>query len=337
MEIKIHHDISEISTSHWNHLLSRSEIDVPFLRYGYLKRWWDFRGGGEWPEESQLHIISGWDGETLSGIAPLFSVKTETRNSLYFLGSIEISDYLDFICPRNKKDVFINLVINTIVDDPGSLDQLVLMNIPQKSTSLGLLEKHASTAGWKVNIESANHTPAIPLADNWDSYLAGIDKKQRHEIRRKLRRAEEYTDTVIWYIVSDATTLNGEIDAFFRLMEMDEEKKAFLTPKMRDQMRSILNWAFEKGFLQLSFLQIDGEKAAGYLCFDYQSHILVYNSGFDYSFSDYSPGWVLLSYLIQYAIETGKTHFDFMRGDETYKYRFGAEDGFVMKAVLSRP
>jgi CelD/BcsL family acetyltransferase involved in cellulose biosynthesis len=151
-----------------------------------------------------------------------------------------------------------------------------------------------------------------------------------------MRRAEENSDSIRWYIVKEQEKLDSEIQSFFSLMEMDPDKKKFLSPQMRDQMSGIIHWAFEEGILQLSFLQISQSKAAAYLCFDHGKHLLVYNSGFDYQFSEYSPGWVLLSYLIQHAIETGKSHFDFMRGDETYKYRFGAEDGFVMRALLTR-
>jgi CelD/BcsL family acetyltransferase involved in cellulose biosynthesis len=83
-------------------------------------------------------------------------------------------------------------------------------------------------------------------------------------------------------------------------------------------------------------MTINNQKAAAYLCFDYNGHILVYNSGFDYQFSSYSPGWVLLGHLIQHAIQTGSRYFDFMRGDEDYKYRFGAADGFVTRALLKK-
>ena len=130
--------------------------------------------------------------------------------------------------------------------------------------------------------------------------------------------------------------LDAEIEAFFDLMVVDEDKKKFLTDAMRDQMRAIIHWAFDAGYLQLSFLTIEGVKAAGYLCFDYNGHILVYNSGFDFRFSQYSPGWVLLGFLIQHAIENGKKSFDFMRGDEDYKYRFGGVDGFVKRIELEK-
>jgi CelD/BcsL family acetyltransferase involved in cellulose biosynthesis len=60
----------------------------------------------------------------------------------------------------------------------------------------------------------------------------------------------------------------------------------------------------------------------------------VYNSGIDRRYMEYSPGWVLLGYLLKWANENGRETFDFMRGNEDYKYKFGALDRFVMRASL---
>lgn len=336
MEIKLHRDFSEIEQSQWDTLLSQSVTDVPFLKYGYLCHWWEFRGGGEWPQDAQLCILSGWDGGELKGIAPLFSIKQNGHEKVYLLGSIEISDYLDFIARSDNMEEFIKSSLEYLSKNTDrAISSMTLVNIPDRSLTNDLLQKFAPEFGWTVKVENAYHTPAIPLAGDWESYLAGIDKKQRHEIRRKLRRADESAE-VKWYFANDPKTLDAEINAFFDLMVLDEDKNKFLTSQMRDQMRAIIHWAFEAGYLQLSFLTIDGYKAACYLCFDYNGHILVYNSGFDYRFNQYSPGWVLLGYLIQHAIENKKTYFDFMRGDEEYKYRFGAADRFVTRAELKK-
>jgi CelD/BcsL family acetyltransferase involved in cellulose biosynthesis len=250
------------------------------------------------------------------------------------LGSIEISDYLDFIAQPDNLEEFINSLL-AFLNGPTdvSISLLTLVNIPSNSPTNSLLQSIGPKFGWTVKIENAHHAPAISLAGDWDTYLAGIDKKQRHEIRRKLRKADESAE-VKWYFAIDPSTLDYEINAFFDLMVLDEPKKKFLTFQMRDQMRSIIHWAFEAGFLKLSFLTIEGVKAASYLCFDYNGNILVYNSGFDFRFSQYSPGWVLLGYLIQDAIQNRKKCFDFMRGGEDYKYRFGATNSFVMRAEL---
>jgi CelD/BcsL family acetyltransferase involved in cellulose biosynthesis len=66
------------------------------------------------------------------------------------------------------------------------------------------------------------------------------------------------------------------------------------------------------------------------LNFDYNGQILVYNSGLQQTeFGHLSPGIVLLSYNIQHAIESGRTLFDFLQGNESYKYRMGGQDSHV--------
>jgi CelD/BcsL family acetyltransferase involved in cellulose biosynthesis len=105
---------------------------------------------------------------------------------------------------------------------------------------------------------------------------------------------------------------------------------------MREQVHLSCKAAFENGWLQLAFLEADGQKAAGYLNFDYRDRIWVYNSGFARRFMDLSAGWVLLGYLLQWANENKRLEFDFMRGDEDYKYRFGAVDKFVVRARIGR-
>ena len=105
---------------------------------------------------------------------------------------------------------------------------------------------------------------------------------------------------------------------------------------MREHMRSAMRCAFDEGCLHLAVLEIDGGKAAAYLSFNYLNRLWVYNSGLNPAYRDYSPGWVLLGNLLQWANESGLSEFDFMRGDEDYKYRFGAVDRFVVRATLTR-
>jgi CelD/BcsL family acetyltransferase involved in cellulose biosynthesis len=210
-----------------------------------------------------------------------------------------------------------------------------LHNLLETSPSLPLLRSEAGKRGWSFLVEKTYHAPSIPLTGDFETYLAGIDKKQRHEIRRKMRRAGE-VEGVRWYIVEDGSSLKGEVDAFLDLMASDPEKAAFLTSGMRTQMHAAIQAAFSAGWLQLSFLTVDGAKAAGYLNFDYQNRIWVYNSGIDRRFMEYSPGWVLLGYLLQWANENKRSDFDFMRGDEEYKYRFGGVDKIVVRAKIGR-
>ena len=120
-------------------------------------------------------------------------------------------------------------------------------------------------------------------------------------------------------------------------MAADPIKAAFLNSTMRSHMQKTIYAAFKEGWLKLSFLEIGHEKAASYLSFDDGKTLYLYNSGISLSYRELSPGWVLLAYVIQWAIENGRAEFDFLRGEEDYKYRFGAVDRWVMQVQVRKP
>lgn len=322
----------------WNSLLVKSASHVPFLRNEYLSTWFESLGGGEWDSGELFIVTARKDDGSLAGIAPMFFTQNrDGRPALMLLGSIEISDYLDVIAPPEHLETFIDRLLDFIVE-PGAPKWQALdwYNIPGTSPTLPALEKAASRRGCRYIQEPLQNSPCIPLPKDWETYLAGIDKKQRHEIRRKLRRAASHQAPVDWYMVKDGNSLDEETEALFTLMAMDPDKERFLTQKMRAQMRSIIRSAFEHGWLQLAFATVGGERAAAYLNFDYENRIWVYNSGFNPDYRELSLGWVLLSYLIQWSIEQGREAFDFMRGDELYKYRFGGVDRQIVRAMIAR-
>jgi CelD/BcsL family acetyltransferase involved in cellulose biosynthesis len=328
----------EAIASEWNDLLACSASAVPFLRPEYLIGWWKTLGGGEWQSGELFVVTARREDGSLAGVAPLFFTRNrEGLPALLLLGSIEISDYLDLVACPDDLQPFIDGLL-AFLDSPQAPAWQVLdfYNLLESSPTLPRLQAAAERCGWAYSQENLQHCPYIPLPGDWETYLAGIDKKQRHEIRRKMRRAEENPVPLRWYIVDEQADLDAEIDGFLSLMAQDPEKERFLTPLMRQQIRQSVHAAQQGGWLQLAFLEVGGEKAAGYLNFDTGGHILVYNSGLNFAFRELSPGWVLLGYLLKWANENGRLAFDFMRGDEEYKYRFGALDRFVVRAVIKR-
>jgi len=208
-------------------------------------------------------------------------------------------------------------------------------NLPEASPSLPALEAQAARRGWGFESGVFRPTPFISLPEGgYEAWLAGVDKKQRHEIRRKVRRAEESGRGIRWHLAEAGAGLDAEIEAFFQLMEDDPKKAQFLEGPMREQMRRTAHLAAEGGWLWLAFLEADGKKAAAALNFDYDNKLWGYNSGVDRSFMDLSPGWVLLAYTLRWAAEHGRREFDFMRGDEEYKYRFGAVNRHVLRVQI---
>jgi CelD/BcsL family acetyltransferase involved in cellulose biosynthesis len=326
----------------WNSLLACSASHVPFLRHEYLVAWWKTLGGGEW-EQGELYIVlARRENGELAGAAPLFLTNNpEGEKALLLLGSIEISDYLDILGCLEDLPIFVEGLLMLIAEDPSVENKVLdLYNILESSPLLPCLKEKAGVLGWRMDEERLKHCPYIPIPGDWETYLAGIDKKQRHEIRRKIRRAEnwesEWNEPVRWYIVENEQNLESEMDAFMDLMAQDPEKDRFLTRQMRAQLQSAARAAFDHNWLQLAFLEVGNTKVAGYLNFDYDNHIWVYNSGLNFGYRELSPGWVLLGYLLQWANENKRNRFDFMRGDEEYKYRFGGVDRFVVRARLSK-
>jgi CelD/BcsL family acetyltransferase involved in cellulose biosynthesis len=341
MEFKLHttFDTLESYAPAWNELVQAGVTNAPFLRYEYLSTWWSTCGGGEWDAHARLAVITACEDGRLTGIAPLFqATNRDGQTALLLLGSIEISDYLDLIVRPEEHDLFFSGLLDWLASQSSLAWQaLDWYNLPETSPSLLALKDGAAKQNWEYQESVYQPSPFIPLPGDFDAYLSGLDKKQRHEIRRKMRRAEESNLDVRWFIVDDGSRLDAEMEEFLALMAHDPEKAAFLTEPMRTQMKRAVKAAFEAGYLQLAFLEVDGKKACAYLNFDYDNKIWVYNSGLDREYMDLSVGWVLLGYLLRWANENKRVEFDFLRGDEDYKYKFGGHTRHVMRVKVSRP
>ena len=147
-----------------------------------------------------------------------------------------------------------------------------------------------------------------------------------------------FEDSVTLYITSDEAALDADLDAFITLMIKSRRDKAdFMTDTMRSFFHTLGHAAFKAGWLQLSFIQVGGVNAAAYLNFDYQGRLLVYNSGLDpLNYQSLSPGIVLMGWLVRRAIESQHAVFDFLRGNEDYKYRLGGQDTPIYTLHIQR-
>ena len=333
MIFKLHNDFSEIDIDTWNTLVEQSITDTPFSRYEYLSEWWKTLGGGEW-KNAKLVLVSASENDELVGIAPLFIDEYDGQQALLLIGSIEISDYLDLIVREADLPQFLTGLIDFLASSlPEAWSAIDWYNLPDSSPTFAALKADAEQCGWNYREEIYQPTPRIALNGSFDDYLANIDKKQRHEIRRKMRRAAE-SGRVHFRIVDKGSDIEPELESFFDLMVQDPNKALFLKDVMRDQMSTSIRTAHEYGYLWLGFLEIDGTKAAATLCFDYKNKLWGYNSGVSRDFMDLSPGWVIMGHTIQWCCENGRHEFDFMRGDEEYKYRMGGVNKYVMRARI---
>jgi CelD/BcsL family acetyltransferase involved in cellulose biosynthesis len=335
LSISTYHDPSvfEELAGEWNELLNRSAANIPFLTLQFQRVWWRYLGDGE------LLVVTMRDGGELIGIAPLFVAKNaEGERVVATIGCVEVADYLDLIAAEGwEQDVYAALVDYLTWPEAPTWDALSLCNIHQDSPTLTMLPPLAQAQGWTVSIAREDVCPVAQLPPTWDEYLLTLNKKHRHELRRKLRRAEAEGE-LNWYVVGPEHDLAEEVEAFLDLMARSAPEKAdFLTTQMRSFFRQLARVTYDAGWLQLSFLEVDGHKVATYFDFVYAGRVMVYNSGLEWEeYPQLSAGIVLAAYNIRRAIEQGIEVFDFMQGDERYKYHLGGQDVEVRRLTIRK-
>jgi CelD/BcsL family acetyltransferase involved in cellulose biosynthesis len=326
-------DVFEELEPEWNDLLHRSNTDVIFLTWEWQSSWWNAYEAGD------LWIVTCRDDDgRLVAIGPWFIQDVDGERVVRTIGCVDVTDYVDIIAHKDCVEAVQVYFAHFFAENTRFFDRINLCNIPERSLTYISFPDRLRQHHFDADMVLQEVCPVIHLPSEWEGYLAMLDKKQRHEIRRKLRRAESEAE-LEWYVVGPEHDFEAEAEQFLKLMAASQPAKAeFLQDEKNLRFfRRILDVTFEKGWLKLSFLKVNGTPAAAYCDFDYNRQILVYNSGLlPEAYAHLSPGIVLLSYNIQNAIENQRTIFDFLRGNETYKYRMGAQDTRVYK-LLARP
>ncbi|MEZ4769953.1 MAG: GNAT family N-acetyltransferase [Caldilineales bacterium] len=334
MQLKVFKDETGFDAlrPHWNGLLASSPANTLFLTWEWQSTWWRCLGDGD------LYLLAWFDGDRPVGIAPLYLTQDDDGARRFALvGCVDVSDYLDVIAASGWEEAVYGALLDWLHSPAApAWDVLYLCNLPQDSATHSQLPEIAAGRGLSCVVEVEDVCPVIQLPADYDTYLMDVlSKKQRHEVRRKARRIEEAT-RVRWYAIDDSSDVQAETDAFIELHRLSTtEKRSFMTPDMQAFFREIVRETHEAGWLYLAFIELNGQRAAAMLGFVYDGRLLVYNSGYDpQSFAELSPGIILTSYIIEDAIDRGLRIFDFLQGDEVYKYRFGASDTLVYAVTI---
>jgi CelD/BcsL family acetyltransferase involved in cellulose biosynthesis len=310
----------------WNDLVTRSAADTVFSMWEWQSTWWKAYQPGD------LHVVTcRTDDGRLVGIGSWFIHIVEDERVLRSIGCVDVTDYVDLIVDQACLEPVMNELASCLREHRASFDRINLCNIPETSPTRDMFAAKLKAHGFTPQIEVQEVCPIIALPPDWEAFLNALDKKERHEIRRKLRRAEGEAE--IEYVqVDERHDRPAMYQQFIELMRASHpQKAAFLQDSQHAAFfNAILPLMDAHGWLRLSFLNIDGTPSAAYCDFDYKGRILVYNSGLlPEKNAHLSPGIVLLSYNIRYAIESGHHTFDFLRGNEAYKYRMGGKDTCV--------
>lgn len=314
----------------WDSAAGRGMTDTPFQSLAYQRAWWTHLQ----PEGSELLTVTTRDeAGQLIGIGCFFT----SDGRLHFNGCIEETDYLDLIAPADRAGAVWRATLDCLATLSSSACRgLQLCNIPAASPSRAILAQLAPLFNLTFEEQTAEVCPIIPLPGTFEAYLETLDSKQRRELSRKVRRAEAADVTT--NDVSGSADINAEVDSFLDLLQKSTfDKRDWLNDGRRALFHDVAQSAQAAGTLQLLFTAIEGRRAAALFNFDYKDRIWVYNSGLDpTAFAALSPGVVLTATAIERAIALGRHEFDFLRGNEEYKYRFGARDTSIYRLTLER-
>jgi CelD/BcsL family acetyltransferase involved in cellulose biosynthesis len=181
--------------------------------------------------------------------------------------------------------------------------------------------------------------PVVTLepAAGFEAYLGTLGKKERHEARRKLRRAEAAGPVRLERSVDTV----ADFDAFVDLHQRRWGAEGLFPPTTGGaQSTTFFRRLFEllggDGTVQLHFLTVGGRRIAAGVWFEDADTWYLYNAGVDPDARELSPGVLLSAKAIEAAIAAGRTRFDYLRGDEPYKYEWGAIDEPVQRLLVVR-
>ena len=281
----------------------------------WLKVWWRVFGGGYEPYVRTVRH----EGKT-AGIAPLM-VKDGT---VYLIGDTDVCDYLDFVVTPGMEDGFFYALLDDLrANDKKALD---LKQVRSDSTVMTSLANIAAAHGYEVVKTQEDISLEMALPDDWGKYLESLTSKQRHEVRRKLRRLADEGD-VSFRFIEGGGDITAAMDTFFRMfVESRQDKAEFMTERMKSFFSLLAESMAEAGLLKLGVLELDNRPLAEIMCFDYNDCIYLYNSGYDPEYTSLSAGLLSKVLAIKESIELGRKKFDFLKGAETYKYHLGGRE-----------
>jgi CelD/BcsL family acetyltransferase involved in cellulose biosynthesis len=285
-----------------------------FVLPPWLRVWWDHFGHGFSP----LLLSVKREGRCL-GLAPLMVRAGKAR----FIGSPDVCDFQEFVFPEGQEEPFLKLILNHL--QSIGISTLELEPLRGDSAFFRVLSRLSETEGQNLTIRPLDVLLEMDLPASWEDFLQGIPGKERHEIRRKLRRLEE-SGAVRCRVVETADSLEEAMTTFLDLFRSSRpDKKEFMTERMASFFRSLAGEMAGAGLLRLYFLDLQGQPVASVLCFDYRSTLYLYNNGYDESCRALSLGLLSKIFTIQDGIRKGRRLYNFLRGAEAYKYRLGGK------------
>jgi len=281
----------------------------------WLKVWWQSFGTG-----ADLLLFSVKRAGRIIGIAPL-----QVRNRVAsIIGNSDVCDYQDFIVVPGFEEQFYTAVLEYL--QQKEVKELHLETVRPDSNIARKFIPLLNKLHYRISEKQVDVSSDIDLPASWDEYLSMLNRKQRHELRRKMRNISEIGQTD-FVTIRDSNGIPEAVQRFLNLFpESRGDKAQFMTAEMQEFFRLLSLSLAEPGVIGFSQVELAGKPLAMVMFFDYNSSIYLYNSAYDPAYRSMSVGIISKAGCIRESIEKGKKKFDFLKGPEQYKYNLGGKE-----------
>lgn len=310
---------------HWSDLWERCPDATPFQSAEWLLPWWEHLGRG------RLSTFALWQSERLVGLAPL-SVQRYfglPLRRLVLIGTGN-TDYLDVLLDPEFASAALQQIGVALVTISG-WDFCDFQQLRPESPLLGM-----GVAPLRDVVIVQEVCPVLSLAGS--SLDPVLPTRLRSNLRYYGRRLERDGGA---FEIATRDTVAANLNALFELHGARWRKRklpgVFTNDRVRRFHHAAARGFADRGWLQLHRLTMADKVRAALYCFTCRGRGYYYAGGFDPALARWSPGTVLTGRAIQSAATGGSHEFDFLRGDEPYKYTWGAVDRVNRRRLLWRP
>ena len=267
---------------------------------------------------------------------------TEFVNELTLAGNY-VSDYNGFLCRPGFEEQALPALAARIQQFNWRRLRLEYFHASDRRAELFLRGFSSGTfMTTKVSAVNPDGTdnsicPSVALPDDWDRFLeTKLSSNTRQKLRRFMRQVESSDDYRITH--SNADTIERDIELMLtHWTKRWGARKGKRLPTILNANRIALRKAFASGTLFMPVLW-HGDNALCVLAILVDDRKKTYNfyiGGRDEDFKGPPTGLVLHGYAIRHAIANGITKYDFLRGNEAYKYSFGCEEMHLRSLLLT--
>lgn len=317
-------DVLESLRPEWTELWQRTATAGPFQHPDWLLGWWRHFGGRE------LWVLVVRDKGCLVAVAPfyIYSGSASRPRQLTLIGN-GISDTCDILIDPDVFGVDRALACRLHATQQFwcSYD---FRDLPENSA---LLQMVRSQFGGSV-IEDA---PCVTIAlDAWRARPSAAGPERIvTDLRRCRRRAEELGTLRVE--LASTFDLSDALEALFRLharrWRAVGQEGVLNGTELHAFHREIAAQFSQRKWLRLYRLFLGGRLIAASYGFFLRSRAYYYIAGFDPEFAKFSPGKMLLYHFISEAAAGDAIEFDFLRGVEEYKFRWGGKSRLQYRAI----